>query len=165
MVVVAMRYNVSRGLSWREGPVVRGGARPVVWGQVPASRASRCRASSRMEMTGLRVGRARESFSHSPAERQSPSLPAKPWAPHPASTPRRAQLPSRWREEAAMKLPGGGMSWKEFVKAMARETNEDNLTDWAGAVTYSGVMALFPFLLFLVALASLVITPAQAESV
>ncbi len=64
-----------------------------------------------------------------------------------------------------MKLPGGGMSWKEFLKAMVRETNEDNLTDWAGAVTYAGVMALFPFLLFIVALGSLVITPAQAESI
>ncbi len=62
-----------------------------------------------------------------------------------------------------MRLPGKGMSWKTFGKAFWEELNRDQLTDWAGAVTYSGVMALFPFLLFLVALASVLITPAQAE--
>lgn len=64
-----------------------------------------------------------------------------------------------------MKLPGRGMSWKEFVKALYTEVNRDNLTDWAGAVTYSGVMALFPFLLFLVALASFIISPEQADQI
>ena len=55
------------------------------------------------------------------------------------------------------------MSWKEFFQALKLEAARDNLTDWAGAVTYAGVMALFPLLLFLVALASLVITTEQAE--
>ncbi len=64
-----------------------------------------------------------------------------------------------------MKLPGNGMSWKEFLKSVWTEMNQDNLTDWAGAVTYSGVMALFPFLLFLVAFASVIITPDQADSI
>jgi membrane protein len=57
------------------------------------------------------------------------------------------------------------MSWKEFFQALKREVTGDNLTDWAGAVTYAGVMALFPLLLFLVALASLVITTEQAEQI
>ena len=57
------------------------------------------------------------------------------------------------------------MSWKEFFQALRVEMTRDNLTDWAGAVTYAGVMAVFPFLLFLVALASLVITPEQAEQI
>lgn len=64
-----------------------------------------------------------------------------------------------------MRFPGRGMSWKEFGGALRTETTRDMITDWAGAVTYSGVMALFPFLLFLVALASLVVTPDQAEQV
>lgn len=64
-----------------------------------------------------------------------------------------------------MKLPGKGMSWKEFGVALKNEMTRDMITDWAGAVTYSGVMALFPFLLFLVALASLIITPDQAEQI
>lgn len=64
-----------------------------------------------------------------------------------------------------MRLPGGEMSWKEFFQALKTELIHDNLTDWAGAVTYAGVMALFPLLLFLVALASLVITTEQAEQI
>ena len=57
------------------------------------------------------------------------------------------------------------MTWKEFAKAFWDEFNHDQVTDWAGAVTYSGVLALFPFLLFLVALAGLVITPEQADQI
>jgi membrane protein len=57
------------------------------------------------------------------------------------------------------------MSWKEFGTSLWAEMNRDMVTDWAGAVTYSGVMALFPFLLFLLALASILITPDQAESI
>jgi len=64
-----------------------------------------------------------------------------------------------------VRFPGKGMSWRELVVAIAQESTRDMITDWAGAVTYSGVMALFPFLLFLVALASLVITPDQAEQI
>jgi membrane protein len=63
-----------------------------------------------------------------------------------------------------VKFPGKGMSWKEFGRAMKEELARDYLTDWAGAVTYSAVMALFPFLLFLLALASFVIKPDQAQS-
>jgi membrane protein len=64
-----------------------------------------------------------------------------------------------------MKLPGRGLSWKDFLRSVWTELNRDNVMDWAGAVTYSGVMALFPFLLFLVALASFVISPDQAEQI
>jgi membrane protein len=64
-----------------------------------------------------------------------------------------------------VRFPGNGMGWKEFAVALKQEMARDMVTDWAGAVTYSGLMALFPFVLFLVALASLVITPDQAEQV
>ncbi|ACG74349.1 ribonuclease BN [Anaeromyxobacter sp. K] len=62
-----------------------------------------------------------------------------------------------------MRLPGDGMSWREFGKGLYHELDHDNVTDLAATVTYYGVLALFPFLLFLVALASVVITPAQAQ--
>ena len=63
-----------------------------------------------------------------------------------------------------MKLPGGGgMSAKEFLKSLGAEYSRDNVGDAAAAVTYAGVLALFPFLLFLVSLASVIIAPAQAE--
>lgn len=55
------------------------------------------------------------------------------------------------------------MSWKELGVGLKREVVEDNLTDIAAGVTYYGVLSLFPFLLFLVALASVVISPQQAE--
>ncbi len=62
-----------------------------------------------------------------------------------------------------MRLPGGGMSWKEFFSSLRGELSRDGVTDIAASVTYYGALALFPFLLFLVALASVVIAPSDAE--
>lgn len=62
-----------------------------------------------------------------------------------------------------MRFPGKGMSWKEFGVGLKKEITDDNVTDLAATVTYYGVLALFPFLLFLVALASVIITPQQAQ--
>lgn len=62
-----------------------------------------------------------------------------------------------------MRLPGSGMSWKEFLRGVKEEVSKDGVTDLAATVTYYGVLALFPFLLFLVGVASLVITPEDAE--
>ncbi len=61
-----------------------------------------------------------------------------------------------------MVLPGKGMGWKEFFKALKNEWTRDKVSDTAGALTFFGVLALFPFLLFLVSLASVIIDPAQA---
>src|SRR3954469_8251141 len=47
-------------------------------------------------------------------------------------------------------------SWKEIVKRTVKEFQDDNLTDWAAALTYYGVMSLFPMLLVLVAFLGLV---------
>jgi membrane protein len=57
------------------------------------------------------------------------------------------------------------MSWKEFFKGLGAELSRDNITDLAATVTYYGVLALFPFVLFLLALASLFLKPAQAEQI
>ncbi len=62
-----------------------------------------------------------------------------------------------------MVLPGKGMSWKEFFKALKEEYTRDKVADVAGSLTFSAILALFPFLLFLVSLASVIINPAQAE--
>lgn len=62
-----------------------------------------------------------------------------------------------------MVLPGKGMRWGEFFKALKNEYTRDKVGDTAGALTFFGVLALFPFLLFLVSLASVIIDPAQAE--
>jgi uncharacterized BrkB/YihY/UPF0761 family membrane protein len=47
-------------------------------------------------------------------------------------------------------------SWHAVLKRTVREFREDNLTDWAAALTYYGVMSLFPMVLVLVALLGLV---------
>ena len=47
-------------------------------------------------------------------------------------------------------------SWWGVLKRTVREFRQDNLTDWAAALTYYGVLALFPGLIVLVALLGLV---------
>jgi len=43
-----------------------------------------------------------------------------------------------------------GRSWFGVLKRTVSEFKEDNLTDWAAALTYYGILALFPGLLVLV---------------
>ena len=47
-------------------------------------------------------------------------------------------------------------SWVDAVKRTIREFQDDNLTDWAAALTYYSVLALFPGLIVLVAILGLV---------
>ena len=49
----------------------------------------------------------------------------------------------------------GGPSWFAALKRTVREFREDNLTDWAAALTYYGVLSIFPALVVLVALIGL----------
>jgi membrane protein len=63
-----------------------------------------------------------------------------------------------------MVLPGRDMPWKEFFRSLGREYTHDRVSDTAGSLTFFAVLAIFPFLLFLVSLASLVIDPAEAEA-
>src|SRR5436190_22627891 len=50
----------------------------------------------------------------------------------------------------------GGSSWWAILKRTVKEFRDDNLTDWAAALTYYGVMSLFPMLIALVAVLGLV---------
>ena len=47
-------------------------------------------------------------------------------------------------------------SWGAVLKRTFREFKEDNLTDWAAALTYYGVLAIFPALIALVSILGLV---------
>src|SRR5919109_1067827 len=49
-----------------------------------------------------------------------------------------------------------GRSWLGTVTRSVREFKEDNLTDWAAALTYYGILAIFPALLALVSILGLV---------
>jgi membrane protein len=46
-------------------------------------------------------------------------------------------------------------SWKGVLKRAMREFSEDNVTDWAAALTYYGVLSIFPMLLALISLLGL----------
>ncbi len=64
-----------------------------------------------------------------------------------------------------MRLPGKGMSWKEFSVGLKDEVSKDDIPDLAASVTFYGILSLFPFLLMLVAIASVVITPDMADRI
>src|SRR5919197_320600 len=49
-----------------------------------------------------------------------------------------------------------GRSWFGTLKRTVAEFQEDNLTDWAAALTYYGILAIFPALLALVAVLGIV---------
>jgi membrane protein len=51
-------------------------------------------------------------------------------------------------------------SWWGVLKRTVREFQEDNLTDWAAALTYYGILSLFPALIALVSILGLVGTSA-----
>jgi membrane protein len=50
----------------------------------------------------------------------------------------------------------GGRGWWAALKRTIREFREDNLTDWAAALTYYAVLAIFPALIVLVSILGLV---------
>ncbi|WP_437504793.1 YihY/virulence factor BrkB family protein [Sorangium sp. So ce1099] len=61
-----------------------------------------------------------------------------------------------------MHLPGKEIPWKDFLNDIKQEWVKDKVDTVAAALAFFGVLAIFPFLLFAVALAGLVIEPAQS---
>jgi membrane protein len=64
-------------------------------------------------------------------------------------------------QETERRAPDGptsltGSSWRGVVKRTVREFREDNLTDLAAALTYYGVLAIFPAIIALVSVLGLV---------
>ncbi|WP_367129814.1 YihY/virulence factor BrkB family protein [Saccharothrix sp. HUAS TT1] len=64
--------------------------------------------------------------------------------------------------EAPTQLPK--RSWLAVLKRTVKEFNDDNLTDWAAALTYYAVLSLFPGLLLLVSLLGL-LGPSATQSI
>src|SRR5215213_5066788 len=50
----------------------------------------------------------------------------------------------------------GGGSWGGVLQRTIEEFKEDNLTIWAAALTYYGILSIFPLLLVLVSILGLV---------
>jgi membrane protein len=65
---------------------------------------------------------------------------------------------------ARMILPGRDVPFSDFARALWREIQNDHLVDYAGSVAFSAILALFPFLLFAVALAGVVIDPSTLDA-
>jgi hypothetical protein len=55
-----------------------------------------------------------------------------------------------------MRLLPSGISWKQFLRGVKREAIEDKIDAVAASLTFFGVLAIFPFLLFAVSLGGLV---------
>jgi membrane protein len=64
----------------------------------------------------------------------------------------------RFRRDRAPDEPTdlGGRGWWAALKRTVKEFKDDNLTDWAAALTYYGVLAIFPALIVLVSILGLV---------
>jgi membrane protein len=58
-----------------------------------------------------------------------------------------------------------GLTWKQLFVRLKDRWLGDEMGDVAGAVTFFAVLALFPFLIFLVALAGVLLTPGLVESI
>jgi membrane protein len=65
------------------------------------------------------------------------------------------------RFDNAPKGHDGAPTTMGTVKRTLKEFSEDNLTDWAAALTYYGVLALFPALIALTSIVGLLTTPQQ----
>src|SRR5262249_15825038 len=62
-----------------------------------------------------------------------------------------------------MVRPGKQMPWRYFFKTLFAAGRDDQLRDVAAGLTYYGILALFPFLLFVVALGGLLLDPSRIE--
>jgi len=65
------------------------------------------------------------------------------------------------RFDNAPKGHDGAPTTMGTIKRTLKEFSEDNLTDWAAALTYYGVLALFPALIALTSIVGLLTTPQQ----
>src|SRR5918912_977536 len=55
-------------------------------------------------------------------------------------------------------------SWWAVLKRTVKEFRDDNVTDWAAALTYYGVLSLFPAIIALVSIVGLVMDPATVTN-
>ena len=59
----------------------------------------------------------------------------------------------------------GKRSWFGTFKRVVREFKDDNLTDWAAALTYYAVLSIFPAFIALISILGLVVDPATITRV
>ncbi len=139
---------------------------PAPRGRAPA-RPSRARpqpgrdpARRSRALAPLGRDRARPSRARAGPGSRAPRPPA---APPRAAPPRAASRPAGYQPGVATAPEHptdlSGRRWWLTVKRAFSEFQEDNLTDWAAALTYYGLLALFPALIALVSIVGLVMDP------
>ena len=74
-----------------------------------------------------------------------------------------ARTPTARAPDAPTDMPA--RSWKDTLKRTVSEFKEDNLTDWAAALTYYAVLSIFPALIALLSIVGLVVDPATVTRV
>ncbi len=104
--------------------------------------------AARDELNRLRVERHPEPGAAAPRAREKRPR-GNPTAPSSNGARHSADKPARLRD-----LRAG--DWSKAVRQTVKETRADNLTDWAAALTYYGVLALFPALIALVSILGIV---------
>src|SRR5437588_5671435 len=76
-----------------------------------------------------------------------------------STTSKRREIPTspgNGRRAPAAPTDLRGSSWLGVMKRTVREFKADNLTDWAAALTYFGILAIFPAILALVSILGLI---------
>jgi membrane protein len=63
---------------------------------------------------------------------------------------------TRSRKPPAGPTDLGARGWRDVLKRTVGEFKEDNLTDWAAALTYYGILAIFPALIVMVSVLGLI---------
>jgi membrane protein len=66
------------------------------------------------------------------------------------------EAPERHTEPPESPTDLKGRSWFGVLKRTVKEFSEDNITDWAAALTYYGVLSIFPALIVLVSILGLI---------
>ncbi|MEV6926872.1 YihY/virulence factor BrkB family protein [Dactylosporangium sp. NPDC051485] len=56
-------------------------------------------------------------------------------------------------------------SWLDVLKRTVKEFNNDNLSDWAAALTYYGVLSIFPGILVLLSVSGMLLTDTTQDAV
>jgi len=80
-----------------------------------------------------------------------------------ADRPDRTRLPLEDAPDKPTEL--SKRSWMDVLKRTVKEFNDDNLTDWAAALTYYGVLSIFPGILVLLSLSGLLLTDTTQNAV
>jgi membrane protein len=109
----------------------------------------------------------RQQDDREPGREAPTTAPADPATPPAPPSRRRPRIPIQpTADKGAKRLRElRGRAWLRAARRTVRGFNDDNLSDWAGALTYYGILSIFPGLLLLVTMLRLAGATASKEVV